>query len=42
LADVDLAALAHLGSARVADMRIVLPHDDLGALSLPGEKSNLL
>ena len=33
LADVELAASAHLGGARVADVRVVLPHDDLR----PGE-----
>ena len=27
LADVELAACAHLGAARVADVRVVRPHD---------------
>ena len=31
LADIQLAARAHLGVARIADVRVVLPHDRLGA-----------
>ena len=32
--DVELAALGHLGRARISDMRVVRPHDNLSASDL--------
>ena len=35
LADVEFPALAHLRRARIAQMRIVRPENELGALAAP-------
>ena len=37
LADVELAADAHLRRPRVADVRVMLPHDDLRPRALAAE-----
>src|ERR1041385_2488486 len=37
LAHVELSSLAHLRRPSIAEVRVVLPHDDLGVLALTAE-----